>query len=88
MQDTKKRYDCVIKIMVMIALSKMATQAASCLFFLPIHLGNIACSLAREAINDGVLKDPAKATPITQSASLQSLERSPNHQRPFERLQQ
>ena len=65
MQDTKKRYDCVIKIIVMIALSKIATQAASCLFFFPIHLGNIACSLAREAINDGVLKDPAKATPIT-----------------------
>ncbi|GFP09000.1 hypothetical protein LHEJCM20397_07380 [Lactobacillus helveticus] len=63
MQDTKKRYDWVIKIALMTALNKIATQAASCLFFLPIQLGSIECSVAKDAINAGVLNELAKATP-------------------------
>ena len=32
-------------------------------FFFPINFGNIPCSLAIEAINDGVLNEAEKATP-------------------------
>ena len=31
--------------------------------FLPIHLGSIPCSVARDAISEGVLNETLKATP-------------------------
>ena len=63
MQETKNRYDCVIKMALITALIIIAIQAAPCLFLLPTHLGSIKCSLASEAINSGVLNELANATP-------------------------
>lgn len=63
MQETKNRYDCVIKIALITALIIIAIQAAPCLFLLPTHLGSTKCSLASDAINSGVLNELANATP-------------------------